>query len=215
MSDQNIPERLEDILWRFIEYSFELGKWGEVIWIDLDMDLDMEKDGSGYDGKGKVVYPQKVHEFKYGRNCNSSACVRDIYYSRYRSFDNSYMIVFIKYVGKDMDKIKYMVRDIKSEAYDLYNKIRNLYLDPSRDHLVSVYFRRDTSSYNKIIKEIKKGIIFEKPPALKSIGFKDQPAFIRSALVKKKSNKYNNRKESKNELDYPNSFKFSYIVYEK
>jgi hypothetical protein len=124
------------------------------------------------------------------------------------------MIVFIKYVGKDMDKIGYMARDIESEAYDLYNKIRNLYLDPSRDHLVSVYFRRDTSSYKKITKEIKKGIIFEKPLDLKNIGFKDQPVFIHSALVKKKSNKYNNREESKNELDYPNSFKFSYMVYE-
>jgi len=88
-------------------------------------------------------------------------------------------------------------------------------LDPLRGHLVSIYFRRDTSSYNKITKEIKKGIIFEKPPALKKIGSKDQPAFIRSALVEKKSNEYNNREESKNELDYPNSFKFSYIVYEK
>ena len=211
MSDQNISERLEDILWRFIGYSFELGKWGKVIWINLEI----KKRDEGYYAEGNAVNPQKVYKFKYGSNCNSSSCVRDIYYSRYKSYDNSYMIAFIKYVGKDMDKIKYMVRDIESEAYDLCNEIRNLYLNPSVDHLVSVYFRRDTSSYNKITKEIKKGIIFEKPPALKNIGFKDQPAFIRSALVKKKSNKYNNREESKNELDYPNSFKFSYIVYEK
>jgi hypothetical protein len=210
MSDQNIPGKLEDILRRVSEYSFALDKWGKVIWINLEI----KKDDRGYYGRGSVVNPPKVYEFKYGRNCNSSACVRDIYYSRYKD-DNSYMIVFIKYVGKDMDKIKYMVRDIESEAYDLYNEIRNSYLDPSRNHLVSVYFRRDTSSYKKITKEIKKGIIFEKPPALKKIGFKDQPAFIRSALVEKKTNEYNNREESKNELDYPNSFKFSYIVYEK
>jgi hypothetical protein len=210
MSDQNIPGRLEDILRRAIEYSFALGKWGEVIWIDLDI----EKDGIGYDGRGRVVKPSKMYEFKYGRNCNSSSCEEDIYYSRYRSYDNSYRIAFIKYVGKDIDKIEYMVRDIESGAYDLYNEIRNLYLDPLRGHSVSVYFRRDTSSYKKITKEIK-DIIFEKPPALKKIGSKDQPAFIRSALVEKKTNEYNNREESKNELDFPNSFKFSYIVYEK
>jgi hypothetical protein len=210
MSDQNIHGRLEDILRKVIGYSFELGRWGEVIWIDLDI----EKDGSGYDGRGRVVRPSKIYEFKYGRNCNSGSCEEDIYYSRYRSFDDSYRIAFIKYVGKDMDKIIYMVRDIESGAYDLYNEIRNSYLDPLRGHLVSVYFRRDTSSYNKIIEEIK-DIIFEKPPALKKIGSKDQPAFIRSALVEKKTNEYNNREESKNELDFPNSFKFSYIIYEK
>jgi len=214
MSDQNIPGRLEDILRRAIEYSFALGKWGKVIWIDLDI----EKDGSGYDGRGIVVRPSKMYEFMYGRNCESRSCVEDIYYSKYKSYDNSYKIAFITYIkygGEDMNEIKYMVRDIESRAYDSYNEIRNLYLDLLRDHLVSVYFRRDTSSYNKITKEIKKGIIFEKPPALKKIGSKDQPAFIRSALVGKKSNEYNNREESKNELDYPNSFKFSYIVYEK
>jgi hypothetical protein len=210
MSDQNIRGRLEDILKRVIEYSFALGKWGEVIWIDLEI----KKDSSGYDGRGKVVRPSKVYEFKYGRNCNSGSCEEDIYYSRYRSYDDSYRIAFIKYVGKDMDKIIYMVRDIESGAYDLYNEIRNSDLDPLKDHSVSVYFRRDTSSYNKIIEEIK-DIIFEKPPALKKIGSKDQPAFIRSALVEKKSNEYNNREKSKNELDFPNSFKFSYMVYEK
>jgi hypothetical protein len=211
MSDQKIRGRLEDILKRVIEYSFALGKWGEVIWIDLDI----EKDGIGYDGRGRVVRPSKIYEFKYGRNCNSGSCEEDIYYSRYRSYDNSYRIAFIKYAGKDMDKIIYMVRDIESEAYDLYNEIRNSDLNPLRGHSVSVYFRRDTSSYDKIAKEIEKGIIFEKPPALKKIGSKDQPAFIRSALVEKKSNEYNNREESKNELDFPNSFKFSYIVYQK
>jgi hypothetical protein len=37
MSDQNISGRLEDILSRVIEYSFKLGKWGKVIWIDLEI----------------------------------------------------------------------------------------------------------------------------------------------------------------------------------
>ncbi|MFP3257489.1 MAG: hypothetical protein RXO36_06805 [Candidatus Nanopusillus acidilobi] len=208
MSDQNISERLEDILRRVIEYSFELGKWGKVFWINLEI----EKDGRGYDGRGIVVRPSKMYEFMYGRNCESRSCVEDIYYSRYRGYD-SYRIAFIKYVGEDIDKIKYMARDIESKAYDLYNEIRNSYLDPKRDHLVSVYFRRDALSYKKITKEIEKGIIFEKPPALKKIGSKDQSAFIRSALVEKKSNKYNNREENKNELDFPNSFKFSYMIY--
>ncbi|WP_231434041.1 hypothetical protein, partial [Candidatus Nanopusillus massiliensis] len=64
MSDQNIPGRLEDILRRVSEYSFEFRKGGKVIWINLEI----KKDDRGYYGKGSAVSPLKVYEFKYGSN---------------------------------------------------------------------------------------------------------------------------------------------------
>jgi hypothetical protein len=198
MSDKKILfKKLDDILMRMFKYSFILGDWGKYVWIIIYLG------DNGYSGESYVVDPKKIPDFEHQKICNS--CLEDIYVSEYEYTKNVYNFYYnddIEEVGKNFKKIEKIARNIEITATEVYNMLLNLnILDPSENYSkLSIYFRRDISDYNKILKEIKNSSIFGRSIP-KKVRFGEQPVYVYRAIG------------GKDGLSYPEGYTFSFMVY--
>ena len=186
-----------------VEYSFTLGDWGKYLWVAINLKYD----GliyNGYNSRSFVVKPSKIRIFEIQRSCNS--CLEDIYSSKYDYKTNIYSINFNPDIIESWENILELeskIIDIETLAIGIHNIVVNSHLDSSNGYkMILIYFERDVSDYNKIDEEIKESIIFGQsiPKEDKSI---DKPVFEFKAL-----------KDKKNDLSYPDYYKFGFRIYE-
>jgi len=198
MSDKKILfEKLDDILMGMSKYSFILGNWGKYVWIIIYLG------DNGYSGESYVVNPKKIPDFEHKKICNS--CLKDIYVSEYDYTNNVYNFYYnddIKEVRKNFKKIEKIAMNIEMTAIKVYNMLLNLnILDSSENYSkLSIYFRRDISDYNKILKEIKNSSIFGRSVSRK-VRFGEQPVYVYRAIG------------GKDGLSSPEGYTFSFMVY--
>jgi len=202
-------KKLDEILTGMYEYSVNLGYWGKYVWIIIYPEYG---DGKGYSAWGFVVDPDKINEFEHQKVCNS--CYVDIYVSEYDPITDNYIIYIneedIYTTKKNSKKIKELIRNIEILGIDVYNMIRNLYLDPSKSYpKLSIDFRRDISDEEKIRKEIKESTIFGQHISDGGNKNREKPVFRFISLKGGKTNIYNGGIK----LYFPDHFRFSYIIY--
>jgi hypothetical protein len=200
MSDKKILfKKLDDILMRMFKYSVILGDWGKYVWIIIHLG------DNGYSGESFVVNPKKIPDFERKKICNS--CFEYIYVSEYDHTNKVYNFYYnddIEEVRKNFKKIEKIAMNIEITATEVYNMLLNLnILDPSENYSkLSIYFRRDISDYNKILKEIKNSSIFGSSIP-KKVRFGEQPVYAYRAIG------------GKDGLSSPESYTFSFMVYKQ
>ncbi|MFZ8801255.1 MAG: hypothetical protein ACO2ON_03740, partial [Candidatus Nanopusillus sp.] len=103
-----------------------------------------------------------------------------------------------------------ILRDIEILSIDAYNMVRNLYLDSSKSYpKLSIYFRRNISNEKKILKEIKRSIIFGQSILGRESKHGEQPVFRFISLKGSKTNIYHGEIK----LNFPDYYRFSFIIY--
>jgi len=198
MSDKKILfKKLDDILRGMFKYSFILDDWGKYVWIIIYLE------DNGYSGESYVIDPKKISEFEHQKICNS--CRENIYVSKYDYTKNVYNLHYnddIEEVRKNFKKIKKIAKNIEKTAIKVYNMLLDLnILDPSENYSkLLIYFRRDISDYNKILKEIKNSSIFGRSVS-KRVRFGEQPVYVYRAIG------------GKDGLSSPEGYAFSFMVY--
>ncbi|EOD42820.1 Uncharacterized protein Nst1_159 [Candidatus Nanobsidianus stetteri] len=198
IQSQTLDEMLIELVSETAKYSFTLGDWGEYIWIIMDLK------GKGHNAESVGA---KLSEIRRGFD------VRYIYHREYDYNTNTYSTIFGNYIrelNKNIEKVADITINIETRAIDIYKRVVNSYLDPSRKYAkILIYFKRKIDDYNKIIEEIDESIIFGQSISNK-YGFVYQPAFKFMTLREKEKDK----NENITELSKPDYYEFSYTVYE-
>jgi len=206
MSDKKILfQKLDLILRKMLRYSFILGDWGKYVWVIIYLGYD---ESDGHSARSFVVNPNKIYEFEHQRVCNS--CYEDIYVSEYDPIANKYNIyINIDIINENIKEIKELIRDIEIHSIDAYNIIRNSYLNSKGYPKLSVYFRKDISDEDQILKEINESFIFGQSIPNRKSKYREQPVFRFMALKGNKTNIYNEGIK----LNFPDYYRFSFIIY--
>ena len=199
MSNKKILfQKLDDILGKMVEYSFTLGDLGEYIRVEMYLV------NNGYNGKSFTIKQSEKKRYDSLESFNSRFL--DIYHSKYNYITNSYNIDFNSSIRNSWEsdiELENIILNIETLAINIYNIVVNSYLDPSKEYKkISISFKRNGTNYNKIIEEIEESIIFGQSIDDK-YEFIDQPVFKLITL-----------KEKKNDLSYPDYYRFNFIVYE-
>ena len=201
MSDKkNLFKKLDDILMGMFKYSVILGDWGKYVWITIYLG-----DDDKYNGESFVIDPKKIPDFEHKKICNS--CREYIYVREYDYTKKVYNFHYnpdIEEVRRNFEKIKKITRNIEKNAIEVYNMLLNLnILDPSENYSkLLIYFRRDTSDYDKIRKEIENSSIFGRSIS-GEIRFGEQPVYAYRAIG------------GKDGLSSPENYTFSFMVYKQ
>jgi len=204
MSNKEVLFRTPDeIINGMSEWSFNLGRWGKHVWIELYMGY------TDYNGWSFAVKPWKIRDFEHGKVCDS--CFEDLYVSEYNHINNSYDIYTnnsIREIKRNKDEMKELIRNIEKWAIKVYNIILYSYLDPSEDYSkLLIYFRRNTSDY-RLFEEIENRIILGQP-ILNNDSSEEEPVYRYMALEGDKGSIYDNGIN----LSYPKNYKFNFTVY--
>ncbi|MFP3257490.1 MAG: hypothetical protein RXO36_06810 [Candidatus Nanopusillus acidilobi] len=224
MSDQkSLYKTLEDLLLDAANFSISLGEQGRRLGILIDIEDDKYKaevftDNQTYTSDCDIVkcklYPERYNIDQ--STCKS--CFQDIYYSRYRGDDNSYMTIFnIPIIGEreEIEVLQDLIRKMEIGLIEAYHGILYSYPNSLKNYLnprLLMRFERETQDLDIIYREIKEGrIYFVQPPTLREIGSKDQPIFSLIATYGKPDDKVVDAAH----LEYPKNFRFSFMVYEK
>jgi hypothetical protein len=153
--EKNQPQTLDKMLIEMVkemaEYSFTLGDWGEQVSVMIYI-----KD-NGYDAESFSVKLPKIIRRKFDS--------KFIYQSEYDDKTNSYIIVFNSHLRKlNIEKLRDIIINIETRAINIYHIVVNSRLDSSTNYRgISMSFKRYTSKYDKIIKEIEESRIIGYP----------------------------------------------------
>ena len=227
MSDQtSLHKTLENLLSDTTKLSIGLGEQGRHLWILVNI-KDDKYEGGGSTGNFQNYMSNcdlikcKLYPERYNIDqsiCDS--CFQDIYYSRYNSDDNSYMIIFYnipkRVEREELEGLQDLIRNIEIEIIDSYHKSLYSYPNSLKNYsnpILLMYFERKTQDPDMIYKEIK-GINFAQLPTLREVGSKDKPIFSLAAIYGKKENIPDEEVDVAH-LEFPKNFRFSLMVYEK
>ena len=226
MSDQkSLYQTLEDLLLNTTNFSIALREQGRRLWILIDIEEDDKYKAEGFTADEQSYTPNcdltkcKLYPERYNIDqsiCKS--CFQDIYYSRYRGGDNSYMTIFnIPIIGEreEMEILQDLIRKIEIGLIEAHHEILYSYPNSLKNYLnprLLMRFERETQDLHLIYGEIEEGrIYFVQPPISREIGSKDQPIFSLIAAYGKPDDKVDDLAH----LKYPKNFRFSLMVYEK
>jgi archaellum component FlaC len=234
-----LSEKLDWILEEMVEYSFTSGDFGKDLLVLINLIYNKY---NGYNAGSFYIKSSETEKFESRSNSNSRPKYIDIYHSKYDYINDSYKIKFnhnIINLGKNIEELKNKIRNIETLAIDICNTVVNSYLDPSKEcKKIAIFFKRDISDYNGIIKEIGESIIFGR--SISSNNYKlieDYNKIIEeieestifgklSTIFRRfifKNNKSKDQpvymfiasKERETDLDYPNYYGFVFIIYVK
>jgi len=206
MDDKQIlPPRLDQIvkemIWEMSRYSFTLGDLGNYIGVDIYL-------GDEYYVISFSIEQPKIGRFKSQRSYNLYR--KDIHFSIYDPKTHDYYIDFkpcIKELLKNNPEVEDIIIDLETLARSTYNTVLDSHLDLSKNYnRILMSFKKGTLYLNKIIKEIEESIIIGRSINKKSKSkdrYKDKLVYEFTAL-----------KEKKNDLSYPDYYKFSFRIYE-
>lgn len=225
MSDQkSLYQTLEDLLLNTANFSIALRERGRSLGILIDIEddkytaegfTDNQTYMSNCDLTKCKLYPERYNIDQ--STCKS--CFQDIYYSRYRGDDNSYMTIFnipITIVEREeLEVLQDLIRKIEIGLIEAHHEILYSYPNSLKNYLnprLLMRFEREAQDLDVIYGEIEEGrIYFVQPPTLREIGSKDQPIFSLIAAYGKPDDKVDDLAH----LKYPKNFRFSLMVYEK
>jgi len=239
MNDKNILfEKLDWILEEMVEYSFTLGDLGKDLLVLINLGYNKY---NGYNAGSFYIKSSETEKFESQSNSNLRLKYIDIYRSKYDYINDSYKIKFnhdIINLGKNVEELKNKIRNIEDLAIDICNTVVNSYLDPSKEcKKIAIFFKRDISDYNEIIKEIRESIIFGQSihnnyklidyynkiieEIEESTIFGKLITIFRRFIFKNNKSKdqpvyiFIASKEKKTDLYYPNYYRFGFIIYVK
>jgi len=239
MNDKNILfEKLDWILEEMVEYSFTLGDLGKDLLVLINLGYNKY---NGYNAGSFYIKSSETEKFESQSNSNLRLKYIDIYRSKYDYINDSYKIKFnhdIINLGKNIEELKNKISNIEALAIDICNTVVNSYLDPSKEcKKIAIFFKRDISDYNEIIKEIRESIIFGQSihnnyklidyynkiieEIEESTIFGKLITIFRRFIFKNNKSKdqpvyiFIASKEKKTDLYYPNYYRFGFIIYVK
>jgi hypothetical protein len=203
---QGLDQIVKEMIWEMSRYSFTLGDLGNYIEVDIYLGEDR------YYVISFGIEQPEIERFKGQRSYNSYR--KDIHFSIYDPKTHDYYIDFkpcIKELLKNNPEVEDIIIDIETLARSTYNTVLDSHLDPSKNYnRILMSFEKDTLYLNKIIKEIEESIIIGQSTNKKSKSkhkskdkSKDKTVYEFIAL-----------KEKKNDLSYPDYYKFGFRIYE-